>query len=97
EFLVEAGSRRQKWIDQAQSLNLYMAQPSGKKIDNLYRLAWTRGLKTTYYLRSLSATHVEKSTMSDGRASKLNAVPANGAGKPEQACAIDDPDCEACQ
>ncbi|MGH8503927.1 MAG: ribonucleoside-diphosphate reductase subunit alpha, partial [Gammaproteobacteria bacterium] len=48
EFLVEAASRRQKWIDQAQSLNLYMAQPSGKKIDNLYRLAWTRGLKTTY-------------------------------------------------
>jgi len=97
EFLVEAGSRRQKWIDQAQSLNLYMAQPSGKKIDKLYRLAWTRGLKTTYYLRSLGATHVEKSTMSDGRASKLNAVPTNGAGKQEQACAIDDPDCEACQ
>jgi len=100
EFLVEAGSRRQKWIDQAQSLNLYMAQPSGKKIDNLYRLAWTRGLKTTYYLRSLGATHVEKSTMSDGRTSKLNAVPTNGTAgtqdKP-QTCAIDDPDCEACQ
>jgi ribonucleoside-diphosphate reductase alpha chain len=99
-FLVEAGSRRQKWIDQAQSLNLYMAQPSGKKMDSLYKLAWKRGLKTTYYLRSIGATHVEKSTMSDGRASKLNAVAMNGSGTAHQeskACAIDDPDCEACQ
>ncbi len=60
-WLVEAGSRRQKWLDQAQSLNLYMAEPSGKKLDNLYKLAWVRGLKTTYYLRSLGATHMEKS------------------------------------
>ena len=60
-WLVEAGSRRQKWIDQGQSLNLYMAEPSGKKLDNLYKLAWARGLKTTYYLRSLGATSVEKS------------------------------------
>ena len=60
-WLVEAGSRRQKWIDQGQSLNLYMAEPSGKKLDNLYKLAWVRGLKTTYYLRSLGATAVEKS------------------------------------
>jgi ribonucleoside-diphosphate reductase alpha chain len=98
-FLVEAGSRRQKWLDQAQSLNLYMAQPSGKKMDSLYKLAWKRGLKTTYYLRSIGATHVEKSTMSDGRANKLNAVPTNGADEPAnaKACAIDDPDCEACQ
>ncbi|EDY85324.1 ribonucleoside-diphosphate reductase, alpha subunit, partial [gamma proteobacterium HTCC5015] len=59
-WLVEAGSRRQKWIDQGQSLNLYMSEPSGKKLDNLYKLAWARGLKTTYYLRSMGATHVEK-------------------------------------
>lgn len=72
-WLVEAASRRQKWIDQGQSLNLYMAEPSGKKMDNLYKLAWVRGLKTTYYLRSIGATHVEKSTM-DSRGSKLNAV-----------------------
>ncbi len=62
-WLVEAGSRRQKWLDQAQSLNLYMKEPNGKKLDNLYKLAWVRGLKTTYYLRSMGATHVEKSTM----------------------------------
>jgi ribonucleoside-diphosphate reductase alpha chain len=97
-YLVEAASRRQKWIDQAQSLNLYMARPSGKKMDTLYKLAWRRGLKTTYYLRSLGATQVEKSTMSDGRASKLNAVQMNGSDEDgPQACAIDDPDCEACQ
>lgn len=89
-WLVEAGSRRQKWIDQAQSLNLYMAEPSGKKLDNLYKLAWVRGLKTTYYLRSLGATHMEKSA-------------TNNSAKPEpveeapQACSILDPDCEACQ
>lgn len=72
-WLIEAAARRQKWIDQSQSLNLYIANPSGKKLDALYRLAWKRGLKTTYYLRSRSATHVEKSTLkrTDG---KLNAV-----------------------
>jgi ribonucleoside-diphosphate reductase alpha chain len=103
-WLVEAGSRRQKWIDQAQSLNLYMAEPSGKKLDNLYKLAWIRGLKTTYYLRSLGATHVEKSTMADGRANTLNAVRveqgngANGVGtEAPAACSIIDPECEACQ
>ncbi|CAN0168085.1 unnamed protein product, partial [Phaeothamnion confervicola] len=65
-WLVEAGSRRQKWLDQAQSLNLYMSEPSGAKLDNLYKLAWVRGLKTTYYLRTMGATHVEKSTLADG-------------------------------
>jgi len=90
-WLVEAASRRQKWLDQAQSLNIYMAQPSGKKLDALYRLAWTRGLKTTYYLRSLGASNAEKSTIND---SALNAVKIN----PTQlACSIDNPDCEACQ
>jgi len=76
-WLIEAASRRQKWIDQAQSLNLYIANPSGKKLDQLYRMAWTKGLKTTYYLRSRSATHVEKSTLK-GTDGKLNAVSATG-------------------
>ncbi|MDX9766052.1 MAG: ribonucleoside-diphosphate reductase subunit alpha [Ectothiorhodospiraceae bacterium] len=94
-WLIEAASRRQKWIDQAQSLNLYMAEPSGKKLDTLYKLAWLRGLKTTYYLRSMGATHVEKSTVADAsRANKLNAV--KGAEAPK-ACSILDPTCEACQ
>jgi ribonucleoside-diphosphate reductase alpha chain len=103
-WLIEAAARRQKWIDQAQSLNLYIANPSGKKLDALYRLAWKRGLKTTYYLRSRSATHVEKSTLK-GTDGKLNAVsPAALSAMPEPiivngplACSIDDPTCEACQ
>ncbi len=139
-WLVECGSRRQKWLDQSQSLNLYMAQPSGRKLDELYKLAWKKGLKTTYYLRSAAATQTEKSTVTDHR---LNAVEhgagggsgqgvgssrggaANGSSagngqapganaqaggasaasttpppaEPTEpmACAIDDPDCEACQ
>ncbi len=87
-WLVEAGSRRQKWIDQGQSLNLYMAEPSGKKLDNLYKLAWVRGLKTTYYLRSLGATAVEKSAIE---------TPQKSAEPEPQVCSILDPDCEACQ
>ncbi|MEE9398436.1 MAG: ribonucleoside-diphosphate reductase subunit alpha [Methylococcales bacterium] len=93
-WLVEAASRRQKWIDQGQSLNLYMAEPDGSKLDNLYKLAWARGLKTTYYLRSMGATHVEKSTLADG---KLNAVPSAGETEEPKACSIVDPDCDACQ
>jgi ribonucleoside-diphosphate reductase alpha chain len=100
-WLVEAASRRQKWIDQAQSLNLYMSEPNGKKLDNLYKLAWVRGLKTTYYLRSMGATHVEKSTLSGGRENRLAAVDRNQEDSEDvtvpNACAIDDPDCEACQ
>jgi ribonucleoside-diphosphate reductase alpha chain len=69
--LVDAGSRRQKWIDQAQSLNLYMKQPSGKKLDELYKHAWVSGLKTTYYLRTLGATHAEKTTITDDRLNKV--------------------------
>ena len=88
-WLVEAASRRQKWIDQAQSLNLYVAEPSGKVLDRLYKLAWKRGLKTTYYLRSLGATNTEKSTVQKG---ELNAVQTE-----PKACSILDPDCEACQ
>jgi len=76
-WLVEAASRRQKWIDQAQSLNIYMGGASGKKLDEVYKLAWLRGLKTTYYLRTMAATHVEKSTVAHGA---LNAVPTGGAG-----------------
>src|SRR5580698_8371775 len=93
-WLIQAAGRRQKWIDQAQSLNLYMPEPSGRKLDALYREAWHAGLKTTYYLRSRSATHVEKSTLkrTDG---KLNAVAVSPAA-PKQ-CSIDDPTCEACQ
>ncbi|MEH6687159.1 MAG: ribonucleoside-diphosphate reductase subunit alpha [Halopseudomonas sabulinigri] len=103
KWIVEAASRRQKWIDQAQSLNLYIAGASGKKLDVTYRMAWYRGLKTTYYLRALAATSTEKSTVTTG---KLNAVssgntptaaaPAGPAPVPK-ACAIDEPDCEACQ
>jgi len=98
-WLVEAGARRQKWIDQAQSLNLYMSEPDGKKMDNLYKLAWIRGLKTTYYLRSMGATHVEKSTLSGGRENKLASVNRDHADEiqAQNACAIDDPECEACQ
>ena len=91
-WLVEAASRRQKWIDQAQSLNIYMAQPSGKKLHDIYMHAWLRGLKTTYYLRSLGASNAEKSTVTDGA---LNAVKI--IGSEPLACSILDPDCEACQ
>jgi ribonucleoside-diphosphate reductase alpha chain len=116
QWLVEAAARRQKWIDQAQSLNIYMAGASGKKLDETYKLAWLRGLKTTYYLRTVGATHAEKSTV---RAGHMNAVPTEG-GVPRSAarggpvdaamglsqvdpatdmkfCAIDNPECEACQ
>jgi ribonucleoside-diphosphate reductase alpha chain len=95
-WLVEAAARRQKWIDQAQSLNLYVSSPSGRTLDELYRLAWRKGLKTTYYLRSTSATHVEKSTLR-GTDGKLNAVPTTAAGTAGAACSVEDPDCEACQ
>ena len=111
KWLVEAGARRQKWIDQSQSLNIYMAGASGKKLDETYKLAWIRGLKTTYYLRAMGATHAEKSTTKAGH---LNAVPTGGgsaatlAGPAAAAatassldepkfCAIDNPECEACE
>jgi ribonucleoside-diphosphate reductase, alpha subunit len=76
--LVDAGSRRQKWIDQAQSLNLYMREPSGKKLDELYRHAWLSGLKTTYYLRTLGATHAEKTTIDDGRLNQVQGAVGGG-------------------
>jgi ribonucleoside-diphosphate reductase alpha chain len=111
QWLVEAAARRQKWIDQAQSLNIYMAGASGKKLDETYKLAWLRGLKTTYYLRTQSATNAEKSTV---KSSQLNAV-SNGSRSAAPVastaataapsddtsdvkfCALDNPECEACQ
>ena len=104
-WLIEAGARRQKWIDQAQSLNIYMAGASGRRLDETYKLAWLRGLKTTYYLRTTSATYSEKSTVAPGA---LNAVSMGGgavqaapaAAEPAsdiKFCSIDNPDCEACQ
>ena len=103
-YIVESSSRRQKWIDQAQSLNLYIGNADGKKLDITYRMAWYSGLKTTYYLRSIAATSTEKSTVQQG---KLNAVSSDanqtsnqelGAPAPvPDACSLDDPDCEACQ
>jgi len=110
--LVDAASRRQKWIDQAQSLNLYMAQPNGKKLDELYKHAWLSGLKTTYYLRTLGATHAEKTTIQDNRLNAVgNSAPGGSSARPAQAaepvastdvgsakvCSILDPECEACQ
>ncbi len=99
QWLVECASRRQKWVDQSQSLNIYMAGVSGKKLDETYKLAWLRGLKTTYYLRTLGATSTEKST---GRSGQLNAVRSDGAAPETPAtdakfCSIDDPECESCQ
>jgi ribonucleoside-diphosphate reductase alpha chain len=103
-YIVESASRRQKWIDQGQSLNLYIGNADGKKLDITYRMAWYSGLKTTYYLRSIAATSTEKSTVQQG---KLNAVSSQetqaapqelGAPAPvPDACSLDDPDCEACQ
>ena len=96
-WLIEAASRRQKWIDQAQSLNIYMAGASGRKLDETYKFAWTKGLKTTYYLRTLGATSAEKSTSKTGA---LNSVPSQAAAEPAtdaKFCSIDNPDCEACQ
>ena len=86
QWIVEAAARRQKWIDQAQSLNIYMAGASGKKLDETYKLAWLRGLKTTYYLRTQSATHAEKSTVTAG---KMNSVASNTATAPSGMSALD--------
>jgi ribonucleoside-diphosphate reductase alpha chain len=87
-WLVEAAARRQKWIDQSQSLNLYMLEPSGRKLDNLYKLAWLRGLKTTYYLRTMGATRVQKSTAMN---TQINAISA-------PSCSLDNnEECEVCQ
>jgi len=117
QWLVEAAARRQKWIDQAQSLNIYMAGASGKKLDETYKLAWVRGLKTTYYLRTVGATHAEKSTVKAGHMNAVSSDAGTASAMPRanavvdaamsldhvdpatdmKFCAIDNPDCEACQ
>jgi len=96
-WLVDAASRRQKWIDQSQSLNLYIDEPNGKKLDVMYRMAWLRGLKTTYYLRSRGATTTEKSTIATGELNAVSASQEPMTGEAPDACSILDPDCEACQ
>ena len=93
-WLVEAAARRQKWIDQAQSLNLYVDRPDGPRLDAMYRLAWRSGLKTTYYLRSRAATHVERAAMA-GPDRRLNAVAATPLDA--VSCTIGDASCEVCQ
>ena len=103
-YIVESASRRQKWIDQAQSLNLYIGNADGKKLDITYRMAWLSGLKTTYYLRSIAATQTEKSTVQQGKLNAVSAETDNSSshelGEPAavpDACSLDDPDCEAGQ
>ncbi len=100
-WLIEAGSRRQKWIDQAQSLNLYIREANGRKLDIMYRMAWLSGLKTTYYLRAMGATSAEKSTVSKGQlnavSNQMDTAEFSVAAEIPKACSIDNPDCEACQ
>ncbi len=97
ECLIEAASRRQKWIDQAQSLNIYIDKPSGKKIDHIYRFAWMAGLKTTYYGRSLGASDTEKSTVNKGQLNAVKTTATTSTTDEVKFCSIDEPDCEACQ
>jgi len=106
KWLIECASRRQKWIDMGQSLNLYLGQPSGRKLDDMYKLAWQAGLKTTYYLRSLGATTVEKSTVDINKFGVQPRWMKNASSSSEiaverqpevKACSILDPDCDACQ
>ncbi|MCC6488653.1 MAG: ribonucleoside-diphosphate reductase subunit alpha, partial [Candidatus Hydrogenedentes bacterium] len=108
KWIIECGSRRQKWIDMGQSLNLYLGTPSGKKLNEMYFLAWRKGLKTTYYLRTLGATQVEKSTVDINRrgiqprwmkskSASSNVQVERGEVTAPKACSIADPDCEACQ
>ena len=95
-WIIDCAARRQKWIDQAQSLNIYLSGVSGKKIDEIYKAAWLKGLKTTYYLRTMGATHVEKSTTNSR---ELNAVKDESiqSSDSKNVCSITDPGCEACQ
>ena len=106
EWIIRCASRRQKWIDMGQSLNLYLGQPSGRRLDEMYRYAWSAGLKTTYYLRSLGATQVEKSTVDINKFGVQPRWMKNASSsadvvverQPEvQQCSVDNPDCEACQ
>jgi ribonucleoside-diphosphate reductase alpha chain len=106
EWLIECAARRQKWLDMGQSLNLYMASPNGKKLHDMYFLAWAKGLKTTYYLRTLAATQVEKSTLDINKygiqprwmkqKSQSSAVVVERSNAKVQSCSLDG-ECEACQ
>ena len=108
EWIIECASRRQKWIDMGQSLNLYLSQPSGKRLHQMYIMAWMKGLKTTYYCRTLAATQIEKSTtdinkrglqprwMKSASASSSIRVDRDEAPAPKKACSLDG-DCESCQ
>lgn len=100
-WLVRAAARRQKWIDQSQSLNLYFPSPDGRKLDQVYKDAWRMGLKTTYYLRALAATQTERSTVIDDHSlaavQRADRLSSEETMEPMAACLIDDPDCEACQ
>jgi ribonucleoside-diphosphate reductase alpha chain len=106
DWMIECASRRQKWIDMGQSLNLYIAEPSGRKLNDMYLYAWKKGLKTTYYLRSTAASTVEKSTIQSRP--RWSQKPASTAEAPSdktpvpvatevKACSILDPGCESCQ
>ena len=108
DWLIECASRRQKWIDMGQSLNLYIGKPSGKRLDEMYKFAWYKGLKTTYYLRSLGATTVEKSSLDINRkgiqpkwmrskSASSEVVLDRKQNQEGNMCSLDDPDCEACQ
>ena len=107
EWILECGSRRQKWIDMGQSLNLYLAEPSGKKLHDMYMKAWRKGLKTTYYLRTLSATQIEKSTTDINKrsiqprwmknASASSKIQINREPAKPKACNLADGSCESCQ
>lgn len=110
KWLIECAARRQKWIDQGQSLNLYLSEPSGRKMHDMYMLAWQRGLKTTYYLRTLAATQVEKSTLDVNRfgvqpkwmknrsaSSEVEILREAEAELTVPVCRLDDPTCESCQ
>lgn len=98
EYLIECASRRQKWIDMGQSLNLYIATTSGRALHEMYMLAWQKGLKTTYYLRSVGATQIEKSTLDVNRKGiQPRWMKAKSASSDVKSCLLEDPTCEACQ
>lgn len=96
QYLIDAAARRQKWLDQSQSLNLFLGQPDLKSLSHMYRSAWTKGLKTTYYLRTLGASNIEKATVARRPDTLADELPVTGGSTPK-ACSILDPDCEACQ
>ena len=95
EYIIDAAARRQKWIDQSQSVNLFLAEPKPAVISKMYLSAWRKGLKTTYYLRTQSASNIEKATVTTRKASDPETASSEGVSS--SSCSITDPDCEACQ